>query len=125
MAYQKKGGSFQRYVSHNQMVTIYIIPILVYIIPIISPAPQGDHISYVRGLCGQAETRNKLRLLRQKAHQAQNSGLHLGFLVGGLGADWDKLEIQYMTQLLIDIYSYIKNNEYRYISTNHPRLKLF
>lgn len=35
----------------------------------------GDHISYVRGLCGQAETRNKLRLLRQKAHQAQNSGL--------------------------------------------------
>eukprot|EP00435_Cladocopium_sp_Y103_P070999 s23_g36.t1 len=35
----------------------------------------GDHISYVRGLCGQAETRNKLRSLRQKAHQAQNSGL--------------------------------------------------
>ena len=39
---------------------------------------KGDPISYVRGLCGQAETRNKLRLLRQKAHQAQNSGLQLG-----------------------------------------------
>lgn len=35
----------------------------------------GDATSYVRGLCGKAETRNMLRQLRQKAVQAQSAGM--------------------------------------------------